>query len=140
MPVPGPATGHGRRLRWALLAAWAVSVASLTATALLPRSSAHSHGAVLLGCGAGALIVVLVYARLLRSAAPARTLLLVGGPWQGQFQLTGCGTAMPEAVLLASAGESMRCYHCHAGDHDRPRLRVLRYEPDEHGRPAETLP
>jgi hypothetical protein len=49
MPFPGAA--RGRRVRWPLLAAWAVSVASLVAAALLPRAAAHAYGAVLLGWG-----------------------------------------------------------------------------------------
>jgi hypothetical protein len=62
MPFPGPAPGRGPRPRWPLLAAWAVSIASLLAVALLPRSAAHIYGAVLLGCSAGSLIVVLASA------------------------------------------------------------------------------
>ena len=129
MPFPGPAPGRGQRPRWPLLAAWAVSIASLLAVALLPRP-AHVYGAVLLGCSAGSLIVVLAYARLLRRRTPPpRTLLLVGGPWQGQILLTGAG-AMPEAVLLASQGTPVCSYRRRARERDRPQLRVLRYEPD----------
>ena len=130
MPFPGPAFGRGQRPRWPLLAAWAVSIASLLAVALLPRPAAHVYGAVLLGCSAGSLIVVLAYARLLRRRTPPpRTLLLVGGPWQGQILLTGAG-AMPEAVWLASEGTPVCSYRRRAREHDRPQLRVLRYEPD----------
>jgi len=130
MPFPGPAFGRGQRPRWPLLAAWAVSIASLLAVALLPRPAAHVYGAVLLGCSAGSLIVVLAYARLLRRRTPPpRTLLLVGGPWQGQILLTGAG-AMPEAVWLASQGTRVCSYRRRARERDRPQLRVLRYEPD----------
>jgi hypothetical protein len=136
MPFPGRSAGHGRRPQWPLAAAWAVSVASLLAVALLPRPAAHAYGTFLLGCSAGSLIVVLAYARLLRrGTAPPRTLLLVGGPWQGQIQLTGAG-AMPEAVWLASAGAPACSYRRHEGDRDRPRLRVLRYEPGTSTGPA----
>ena len=130
MPFPGPAPGRGQRPRWPLLAAWAVSIASLLAVALLSRPAAHVYGAVLLGCSAGSLIVVLAYARLLRRrTTPPRTLLLVGGPWQGQILLTGAG-AMPEAVWLASEGTPVCSYRRRARERDRPQLRVLRYEPD----------
>jgi len=129
MPFPGSAPGWGQRPRWPLLAAWAVSVTSLLAVALLPRPAAHAYGVVLLGCSAGSLMVVLAYARLLRRrTTPPRTLLLVGGPWQGQILLTGAG-AMPEAVWLASAGAPACSYRRRACERDRPQLRVLRYEP-----------
>jgi len=49
MPFPGAA--RGRRGRWPLLAARAVSVACLVAAALLPLAAAHAYGAVLLGWG-----------------------------------------------------------------------------------------
>ena len=129
MPFPGCAPGRGQRPRWPLLAAWAASVASLLAVALPPRSAVHVYGAVLLGCSAGSLMVVLVYARLLRrDTTPPRTLLLVGGPWQARILLTGAG-AMPEAVWLASAGTPVCGYRRRACERDRPQLRVLRYEP-----------
>jgi len=47
MPLPGRSAGHGRPPRWPLLAAWVVSVASLVAVALLPRSAVHAYGMVL---------------------------------------------------------------------------------------------
>ena len=81
MPLPGRSAGHGRSPRWPLLAACVVSVASLVAVALLPRSAVHTYGMVLLGGSAGSLIVVLGYARLLRRGMPPpRTVLLLGGP------------------------------------------------------------
>jgi hypothetical protein len=136
MPLPGRSAGCSRLPRWPLLAAWAVSAASLLAVALLPRPAAHAYGVFLLGGSAGALIVVLAYARLLRRGAPPpRTVLLPGGPWQGQVLLTGTGP-MPEEVWLAGLEASVCGYRHRAGDRDRPQLRVLRYEPGDDGRPA----
>jgi hypothetical protein len=139
MPLPGRSAGHGRPLRWPLLAAWVVSVASLMAVALLPRSAVHTYGMVLLGCSAGSLIVVLGYARLVRrGTTPPRTVLLLGGPWQGQMLLTRTGP-MPEEVRLAGPEVAVCSYRYRAGDRDRPQLRVLRYEPGDGRRPAASL-
>jgi hypothetical protein len=86
---------------------------------------------VLTGCSAGSLIVVLAYALLLRRGAPPpRTVLLVGGPWEGRMLLARTGP-MPEEIRLA-APEAPPCSYCRrADDRDRPRLRVLRYEPGD---------
>ena len=139
MPLAGRSAGHGRRLRWPLLAAWAVSVGSLLAVALLPRSAAHTYGMVLLGCSAGSLIVVLGNARLLRrDMTPPRTVLLLGGPWEGRMLLTRTGP-MPEEVWLAGPEAAVCSYRHRADDRDRPQLRVLRYEPADGLRPAVNL-
>ena len=69
MPLPGGSAGRGRRLQWPLAAAWAVPVASLLVIALLRRTAAHAYGTFLPAGSAGSLIVVLVYARLLRQGA-----------------------------------------------------------------------
>lgn len=130
MPHPGDSAGRGRPPQWPLAAAWAVSVASLAVIALLPRATAHAYGAVLIGCSAGALIVVLAYARLLRRGTPPRTVLLVGGPWEGRMLLARTGP-MPEEIRLAAPGAPPCSYRCRADDRDRPRLRVLRYEPGD---------
>jgi hypothetical protein len=129
MPLPERSAGRDRRPRWPLLAAWAVSVASLVAIALLPRSAAHAYGMFLLSGSAGSLIVVLAYARLLRRArTPPCKVLLVGGPWQGRILLARAGP-MPEEVRLAGPEVPVCSYRHRAGDRDRPQLRVLRYEP-----------
>ena len=47
MPLPGRSAGHGRPPPWPLLAAWVVSVASLVAVVLIPRSVVHASGMVL---------------------------------------------------------------------------------------------
>jgi len=139
MPLPGRSAGCSRLPRWLLPAAWAVSVASLLAVALLPRPAAHAYGVFLLGGSAGALIVVLAYARLLRrGGTPPRTVLLLGGPWQGQMLLTRSGP-MPEEMWLAGPEAAVCSYRHRAGDRDRPQLRVLRYEPGDGRRPAASL-
>jgi hypothetical protein len=131
MPLPGDSAGRGRRPQWPLAAVWAASVASLLAVALLPRAAAHAYGMLLLAGSAGALITVLVYARLLRrSMTPPLTVLLVGGPWDGQMLLARAGP-MPEEIQLAGPGAPPCSYRRRAGDRDRPQLRVLRYEPDD---------
>jgi hypothetical protein len=63
----------GPRPQWPLAAAWAVSVASLLAVALLPRPAAHAYGTVLLAGSVGSLVAVLVYMRLLRQSMAADT-------------------------------------------------------------------
>jgi hypothetical protein len=139
MPLPGRSAGHGRPRRWPLLAAWVVSVASLVAVALLPRSAVHTYGMVLLGCSASSLIVVLGYARMLRrDTTPPRTVLLLDGPWEGRVLLTRTGP-MPEEMWLAGPGASVGSYRHRAGDRDRPQLRALRYEPGDGRRPAASL-
>jgi hypothetical protein len=48
------------------------------------------------------LIVVIAYARLLRRGTPPpRTVLLIGGPWEGRMLLTRTGL-MPEEIKLAA--------------------------------------
>lgn len=139
MPLPGDCAGRGRRVRWPLAAAWAVSVASLLVIALLPRTAAHAYGTFLLAGGAGALITVLVYARLLRrGTVPPQTVLLVGGPWEGRMLLARTGP-MPEEIRLAGPQAPPCSYRRRADDRDRPRLRVLRYEPDDGAGPAASL-
>ena len=139
MPLPGRFTGGSRLPRWLLLAAWAVSVAGLVAVALLPRPAAHAYGVFLPGGSADALIVVLAYALLVRrGVTPPRTVLLLGGPWQGQMLLTGTGP-MPEEVWLAGPEAAVCSYRHRAGDGDRPQLRVLRYEPGDSLRRAVNL-
>lgn len=140
MPLPGDPAGRGRP-QWPLAAAWTVSVASLLVIALLPRAVTHAFGAFLLVGSAGALIVVLVYARLLRRrmTPPPRTVLLVGGPWEGRMLLARTGP-MPEEIQLAGPGAPPCSYRRRAGDRDRPRLRVLRYEPDDGSRPQWPVP
>lgn len=132
MPLPGDSAGRGRRPQWPLAAAWAASVAGLLVIALLPRAVAHAYGMLLLAGGTGALIVVLVYARLLRRSMtpPPRAVLLVGGPWEGRMLLARAGP-MPEEIQLAGPGAPPCSYRRRAGDRDRPQLRVLRYEPDD---------
>ena len=138
MPLPGHSAAHGRSPRWPLLAACVVSVASLVAVALLPRSAVHTYGMVLLGGSAGSLIVVLGCSRLLRrDTTPPRTVLL-GGPWEGRMPLTRSGP-MPEEVWLAGPGRSVCSYRHRAGDGDRPKLRMLRYEPGDGSRPMVNL-
>lgn len=131
MPLPGDSAGRGRRPQWPLAAAWAVSAASLLAVALLPRTAAHAYGTFLLAGSAGSLITALVYARLLRRGMtpPPRTVLLVGGPWEGQMLLARAGP-MPEEIRLAGP-QVPPCSYRRAGDRDRPQLRVLRYEPPD---------
>jgi len=129
MPLPARSAGRCRRPQWPLAAAWAVSVASLLAVALLPRPAAHAYGTFLLAGSAGSMIVVLAYARLLRRSMtppPSRMVLLVGGPWEGQVLLTRVGP-MPEEVRLAGP-QMPPCSYRRAGDRDRPQVRVLRYE------------
>ena len=139
MPLPGRSAGCSRLPRWLLLAAWAVSVASLLAVALLPRPAAHAYGVFLLGGSAGALIVVLAYARLLRrGGTPPRTVLLLDGPWEGRVLLTRTGP-MPEEMWLAGPGASVGSYRHRAGDRDRPKLRTPRYEPGDGRRPTVNL-
>jgi hypothetical protein len=139
MPLPVRSAGRGRRPQWPLAAAWAVSVASLLVVALLPRTAAHAYGTFLLAGSAGSLIVVLAYARLLRrGAAPPRTVLLVGGPWEGQMLLARAGP-MPEEIRLAGPGARPCSYRRRADDRDRPRLRVLRYQPDDGTGPSAGL-
>lgn len=139
MPLPGGSAGRGRRPQWPLAAAWAVSVASLLVIALLPRTAAHAYGTFLLAGSAGSLIVVLVYARLLRrGAAPPRTVLLVGGPWAGRMLLARTGP-MPEEIRLAGPEAAPCRYRRRADDRDRPQLRVLRYEPDDGAGPTASL-
>lgn len=141
MPHPGGSAGQGRRPQWPLAAAWAVSLASLFIVALLPRAQAHAFGALLLAGSVGALVVVLAYARLLRRGTPPpRTVLLIGGPWEGRVLLPVTGPA-PEEVWLAAPDVPACCYRYRAGDQDRPQLRVLRYEPaDGPGRAARLQP
>ena len=94
MPLRVLCAGHGRRPQWPLAAAWAVSVASLLTVALLPRPAAHAYGTFLLAGRTGSLTVVLAYAQLLRrGTAPPRTVLLVGGPWDGRRRRDGPGPA-----------------------------------------------
>ena len=126
---PEDSAGHGRRPMWPLAAAWAVAVAGLVVMALLPRAKAHALGAFLLVGSASSLIVVLAYARLLRRGTPPpRTVLLVGGPWEGRVLLPVTGP-VPEEVWLAAPEVAACCYRHRPDDRDRPRLRVLRYEP-----------
>lgn len=139
MPHPGGSAGRGRRPRWPLAAAWAVSVATLPVIALVPRTAAHAYGTLLLAGSAGSLIVVLAYARLLRrETAPPRAVLLVGGPWEGRVLLPVTGP-VPEEVWLAAPDVPACCYRHRADDRDRPQLRVLRYEPAGHPGPAAGL-
>lgn len=139
MPLPADSAGRGRRPHWPLAAAWAASVAGLLVIALLPRTVAHAYGTFLLAGSAGALVVVLVYARLLRrSMTPLRTVLLVGGPWEGRM-LLACAGPMPEEIRLAVPGVPPCSYRRRTGDRDRPQLRVLRYEPDDGAGPAAGL-
>jgi hypothetical protein len=139
MPLPVRFAGRSGHPQWPLAAAWAVSVASLLVIALVPRTAAHAYGTFLLAGSAGSLTVVLVYARLLRRGAPPpRTVLLVGGPWQGRMLLARTGP-MPEEIQLAGP-EAVPCsYRRRAGDRDRPQLRVLRYEPGDGTGPAASL-
>jgi hypothetical protein len=127
MPFQGRSAGLFRRPQWPLALAWAVSVAGLLAVALLPRAQAHALGAFLLAGSAGSLIVVVAYARLLNRGTPPRTVLLVGGPWEGQVLLPVTGP-VPQEVWLAALGAPACCYRHRPDDRDRGRLRVLRYE------------
>lgn len=139
MPHPGDSAGQGRRPQWPLAAAWAVSVASLVVVALLLRAEAHAFGAFLLAGSAGSLIVVLAYARLLRRGTPPpRTVLLVGGPWEGRVLLPVTGPVPEEAWLAAPEVPACRYRH-RADDRHRPQLRVLRYEPAGSPGPAARL-
>ena len=139
MPHPADSAGQGRRPQWPLAAAWVVAVATMVAIALLPRAQAHAFGAVLLACSAGALVVVLAYARLLRRRVPPpRTVLLVGGPWDGRVLLP-VTAPVPEEVRLSAPEVPACCYRYRAGDRDRPHLRVLRYEPADGLGPAARL-
>jgi hypothetical protein len=139
MPLPGDPAGRGRRPQWPLAAAWAVSAASLLVIALLPRPAAHAYGMFLLAGSAGSLIVILVYARLLRQGAPPpRTVLLVGGPWAGRMLLARTGP-MPEEIRLAGPEVPPCSYRRRTDDRNRPQLRVLRYEPDDGTGPAAGL-
>ena len=131
MSHPDDSAGYGRRPQWPLAAAWVVSVASLVVIALLPRADAHEFGAFLLAGSAGSLIVVLAYARLLRrETPPPRIVLLVGGPWEGRMLLARTGP-MPEEIQMAVPEAPPCSYRRRADDRDRPRLRVLRYEPGD---------
>ena len=84
MPLPGGSAGRGRRPQWPLAAAWAVPVASLLVIALFRRTAAHAYGTLLLAGSAGSLIVVLVYARLLRWGRRRRAVTAAA-------QMTGTG-------------------------------------------------
>ena len=131
MPLGRRPAGRDRRPQWPLAAAWAVSVADLVVVALLPRAAAHAYGAFLLAGSAGSMIVVLAYARLLRRGkTPSRTVLLLGGPWEGRM-LLNCTGPMPEEVRLAGPEVPPSSYRRRADDRDRPQLRVLRYEPGD---------
>ena len=123
MPFPGRWAGHGLRRQWPLAAAWAVAVASLLADALLPRAARHAYGMFLLVGSTGSLVAVVGYARLLgRGMRRPRTVLLVGGPWEGPMQLTLTGP-MPEDVWLARPVQAPACHYRHqADDRDRPQL------------------
>jgi len=142
MLLPGRSAGHGRRPRWPLAAAWAVPAAGLLAIALLPRAQAHACGMFLMGGSAGSLIVVLIYARLLRRATPPLgAVQLLGGPWDGRVLLADLAGPVPEEVWLAGPGMPA-CryrYRCRTDDRDQPRPRVLRYEPGDGSRPAAGL-
>jgi hypothetical protein len=118
----------------------AVPVASLLAVALLPRPAAHAYGTVLLAGSAGAMVAVLVYMRLLREsmAPPSRTVLLIGGPWEGQILLTRLGP-MPEEVRLFGPEMPPCSYHRHELDRNRPELRMLRYVPGDEAETAASL-
>ena len=136
MPLPARTAGHGRRPQWPLAAAWAASLASLVAVALLPRPAAHAYGLFLLAASAGALAVVLAYARLLsRGMTPPRMVVLIGGPWEGQMLLTPV-SPMPEELWLVGIDAPACRYRHLADDRDRPQLRVLRYEPADGSRSA----
>lgn len=130
MLLPGRSAGPGRRPLWPLAAAWAVPAASLLALALLPRAQARDCGMFLMGGSAGALIVVLIYARVLRRPAPPLgTVQLLGGLWDGRVLLAARTGPVPEEVWLAVPG--MPACRYRADDRDQPRLRALRYEPGD---------
>jgi hypothetical protein len=96
----------------------------------------RAYGLFLLAGSAGALAVVPAYARLLRRGmAPVRTVLLLGGPWEGRMLLPPAGP-VPEEVWRAAAGASACCYRHPADERDRPQMRVLRYEPADEPRPT----
>lgn len=68
---------------------------------------------------------VMAYARLLRRGTPSpRTVLLIGGPWEGRMLLTRTGP-MPEDIQLA-APWAPPCSYRRANWRDRPQLPVLR--------------
>jgi hypothetical protein len=68
---------------------------------------------------------------------PSRTVLLVGGPWEGRMLLAPTGP-MPEEVRLAGPEAPPCTYRHRADDRDRPQLRVLRYEQRDDPRPPAT--
>ncbi len=137
MPLPVRPGWQGRRPQWPLAAAWAVPVASLLAVALLPRPAAHTYGTVLLVGSVGSLVAVLLYLRLLRqsTAPPSRTVMLIGGPCEGQILLTRLGP-MPEEVRLFGPEMPPCTYHRHELDRNGPELRMLRYDPDDEAETA----
>jgi hypothetical protein len=105
-------TRSGRRARWPLVLVWVLALGNLAVIGFLPFATVRPFAVALFGISVGCMVVVFVYARGLRAVAPASgtsTLLLVGGPCDGQRVERGTA-GVPTELWMADGDGSLCCY------------------------------
>ena len=121
---------------WPLVVACLVAGGNVLAVGLLPKSVASRYGAILLGAGLGALVVVACYACVLYRRRPQlRAAVLVGGPCDGRLMLSP-GSEIPAEVWVLGPDSALCTYRPDGGV--QAGSPVLRYQQPDIPRPLST--